>query len=93
MCSHLTLIYSPPHVQARETTFPDGGYFLPNLLRSTSRKYTCLYVQLTIDKQALTIDFGVTRFYQFLYSRPCTLYSDLIHIFNEDKSVPTATYS
>ena len=52
----------------------------------------CKYFQL--DKQALAIVFGVTQFHQFLYGRHFTLYSDLqplIHIFNEDKSIPTMT--
>ena len=44
-----------------------------------------------LDKEALAIVFGVTRFHQFVYGRQFTLYSDhkpLIHILNETKSVP-----
>ena len=47
------------------------------------------YFQL--DKEALAIASGVTRFHQFVYGRQFTLYSDhkpLIHIFGETKSVP-----
>ena len=54
-------------------------------LSAAERKYSQL------DKEALAIVFGVTRFHQFVYSRHFTLYSDhkpLIHIFNEAKSVP-----
>ena len=47
MHSHFHNIYTTyqPHVQAREGTFPDGGYFLPNSLRSTGRKYTTVSVR------------------------------------------------
>ena len=54
-------------------------------LSSAERKYSQL------DKEALAIVFGVTRFHQFVYGRQFSLYSDhkpLIHIFNEAKSVP-----
>ena len=42
MQSHFHNIYTTyqPHLQAREGSFPDGGYFLPNSLCSTGRKYT-----------------------------------------------------
>ena len=53
-------------------------------LSAAERKYSQL------DKEALAIVFGVTRFHQFVYGRHFTLYSDhqpLIHIFNEDKSI------
>ena len=54
-------------------------------LSAAERKYSQL------DKEALAIVFGITRFHQFVYGRHFTLYSDhkpLIHIFNEAKSVP-----
>ena len=54
-------------------------------LSTAERKYSQL------DKEALAIVFGVTRFHQFVYGRQFTLYSDhkpLIHIFGETKSVP-----
>ena len=54
-------------------------------LSAAERKYSQL------DKEALAIVFGVTKFHQFVYGRHFTLYSDhkpLIHIFNEAKSVP-----
>ena len=49
-----------------------------------------------LDKEALAIVFGVIRFYQFVYGRQFTLYSDykpLIHIFVETKSVPVMASS
>ena len=54
-------------------------------LSTAERKYSQL------DKAALAIVFGVTRFHQFVYGRQFTLYSDhkpLIYIFDETKSVP-----
>ena len=54
-------------------------------LSTAERKYSQL------DKEALAIVYGVTRFHQFVYGRQFTLYSDhkpLIHIFGETKSVP-----
>ena len=54
-------------------------------LSAAERKYSQL------DKEALAIVFGVTRFHQFVYGRVFMLYSDhkpLIHILNEAKSVP-----
>ena len=54
-------------------------------LSAAERKYSQL------DKEALAIVFGVTRFHQFVYGRVFTLYTDhkpLIHILNEAKSVP-----
>ena len=55
----------PPHVHARETTFPDRGYFPPNLLRSTDRKYTSF---ITANQNApdhcLCMVNGVLKFYQ-----------------------------
>ena len=57
---------------------------------AAERKYSQL------DKEALAIVFGVTRFRQFPYGRHFTLYSDhqsLIYIFNEDKLIPTMTFA
>ena len=44
-----------------------------------------------LDKQALTIIFGVTRFHQYVYGRHFTLYTDhkpLTHLFHPSKSIP-----
>ena len=57
-------------------------------LSAAEQKYSQL------DKEALAIVFGVTRFHQFVYGRQFTLYSEhkpLKHIFGETKSVPAKT--
>ena len=49
-----------------------------------------VYSQL--DKEALAIVFGVTKFNSYLYGRPFTIYSDhkpLMYLFGEHKGIPT----
>ena len=81
---------SPYGVEAVLSHVVDGNKEKPiayasHSLSTAERKYSQL------DKEALAIVFGVTRFHQFVYGRQFTLYSDhkpLIHIFGETKSVP-----
>ena len=50
----------------------------------------CKYLQL--DKEALAILFGVSKFHHYLYGRHFIIYSDhkpLMHIFNQSKAVPS----
>ena len=45
-----------------------------------------------LDKEALAIVFGVTKFNSYLYGRPFTIYSDhkpLMYLFGEHKGIPT----
>ena len=45
-----------------------------------------------LDKEALAIVFGVTKFHAYLYGRPFTIYSDhkpLMYLFGEHKGIPT----
>ena len=45
-----------------------------------------------LDKEALAIVFGVTKFNSYLYGRPFTIYSDhkpLMYLFSEHKGIPT----
>ena len=54
-------------------------------LSTAERKYTQL------DKEALAILFGVSKFHHYLYGRHFIIYSDhkpLMHIFNQSKAVP-----
>ena len=54
-------------------------------LSTVERKYSQL------DKEALAILFGVSKFHHYLYGRHFIIYSDhkpLIHIFNQSKAVP-----
>ena len=56
-------------------------------LSTTERKYS----QLAIDKEALAILFGFSKFHHYLYGRRFIIYSDhkpLMHIFNPSKAVP-----
>ena len=81
---------SPYGVGAVLSHIVDGNKEKPIAYASRSLSTAeCNYSQL--DKEALAIVFGVTRFHQFVYGRQFTLYSDhkpLIHIFGETKSVP-----
>ena len=55
-------------------------------LHPAERKYSQL------DKEALAILFGVTKFHQYLYGRHFVIYSDhkpLMYIFGESKSIPS----
>ena len=55
-------------------------------LHPAERKYSQL------DKEALAILFGVTKFHQYLFGRRFTIYSDhkpLMYIFGESKSIPS----
>ena len=52
---------------------------------------TAVRKKTQLDKEALAIVFGVTRFHQFVYGRQLALHGNhkpLIHIFGETKSVP-----
>ena len=54
-------------------------------LSTVERKYSQL------DKEALAILFGVSKFHHYLYGRHFIIYSDhkpLMHIFNQSKAVP-----
>ena len=54
-------------------------------LSTAERKYSQL------DKEALAILFGVSKFHHYLYGRHFIIYSDhklLMHIFNQSKAVP-----
>ena len=45
-----------------------------------------------LDKEALAIVFGVTKFNSYLYGHPFTIYSDhkpLMYLFGEHKDIPT----
>ena len=45
-----------------------------------------------LDKEALAIVFGVTKFHSYLYGCPFTIYSDhkpLMYLFGEHKGIPT----
>ena len=44
-----------------------------------------------LDKEALAIYFGVSKFHQYLYGRPFTIFSDhkpLMHLFGEHSAIP-----
>ena len=59
--------------------------FASRTLAPTEKKYSQL------DKEALSIIFGVKRFHQYLYGRQFITHSDhkpLMHIFDEAKAVP-----
>ena len=54
-------------------------------LSTVERKY------LQMDKEALTILFGISEFHHYLYGRHFIIYSDhkpLMYIFNQSKAVP-----
>ena len=59
--------------------------FVFRTLSTVEKKYSQL------DKEALAIIFGVTKFHQYLYGRNCIIVTDhkpLTHIFNPCRSVP-----
>ena len=71
---------------------PDGGKmpvaFAPQSLTKTEHKYT------QIDKEALSIVWGVKRFHVYLYGRRFTLVTDhkpLTAIFHPKRGVPAMT--
>eukprot|EP00102_Acyrthosiphon_pisum_P016233 XP_008187120.1 PREDICTED: uncharacterized protein K02A2.6-like [Acyrthosiphon pisum] len=74
--------------------FPDGTerpiQFISQTLTATQQKYA------QIDKEAYAIVFAVKKFYQYLYGRRFTLYTDhqpLVRIFAPDKSIPLLSAS
>jgi len=72
------------HINADKSEGPVGYASRP--LSATECKYSQL------DREALAIMFGVSKFHQYLYGRHFLIYSDhkpLMHIFSEAKSAPT----
>ena len=59
--------------------------FYSRTLSNAEKRYS------QVDKEALSIIFGIKRFFQFLYGRRFTLYTDskpLVSIFSPTKSIP-----
>ncbi|KAK3714536.1 hypothetical protein QZH41_003886 [Actinostola sp. cb2023] len=69
---------------------PDGTdkpiSFASRTLNPAERNYAQL------DKEGLSVMFGIKKFHKYLYGRPFTIYTDhkpLVSLFNEKKQVPT----
>ena len=84
---------SPYGVGAVLSHIMPGGIEQPIAYASrTLRIAECNYSHL--DKEALAIIFGVKKFHQYCYGRPCKIQSDhkpLIGILAEDKQIPAMT--
>ncbi|XP_054745984.1 uncharacterized protein K02A2.6-like [Anastrepha obliqua] len=73
-------------------TYPDGSERPIAFASKTLDKHQVRYSQ--IEKEGLSIIFGVKRFHQYLYGRPFTLITDhkpLVSIFNPSSQLPTMT--
>ncbi|XP_053968616.1 uncharacterized protein K02A2.6-like [Anastrepha ludens] len=73
-------------------TYPDGSERPMAFASKTLDRHQVRYSQ--IEKEGLSIMFGVKRIHQYLYGRPFTLITDhkpLVSIFNPSSQLPTMT--